>query len=421
MSETATPQRAVELVFREESGAILSTLIRVFGDFDLAEEAMQDAFAEALDHWPREGVPLNPAAWITTAARRRGIDRIRRRRTRTDKQDEVAHHIPTHQEPDVPEDFHPLDDDPLRLIFTCCHPALKIDAQVALTLRTLGGLTTPEIARAFLCPEPTLAQRIVRAKKKISSARIPYRVPPPELLGERLPAVLAVVYLIFNEGYAATAGDGLIRRELCTESIRLARTLARLMPQEPETLGLLALLLLQDSRREARVGPAGELITLEEQDRSLWDRAAIVQGVDALERAMRFRKAGPYQVQAAIAACHALAGSADQTDWRQIVLLYGRLEQLRPSPVVALNRAVAVAMAEGPAAGLALVDRLAADGRLEEYYLLHAARADLLRRLGRGEPAASAYRRALELTANPAERDYLERRLSECAALSSQG
>ncbi len=407
-------QGVVERVFREESGAILATLIRVFGDFDLAEEAMQDAFAEALSHWPRDGVPNNPAAWITTAARRRGIDRIRRRKTRIDKQDEVAYHIPTQEEPAVPEDFHPLDDDPLRLIFTCCHPALKLDAQVALTLRTLGGLTTPEIARAFLCPEPTLAQRIVRAKKKIQAANIPYRVPPPELLAGRLPAVLAVVYLIFNEGYAATAGDALIRRELCAEAIRLARTLSSLMPQEPETLGLLALLLLQDSRRDARVGPRGELITLEEQDRSLWHGAQITEGVAALERAMVLRKAGPYQVQAAIAACHALAPSSQKTDWRQIALLYRRLEQMQPSPVITLNRAVAVAMADGCEAGLALIDDLHSDGRLDGYHLLHAARADLLRRLERREPAAEAYRRALELVSNQAERDYLQRRLREC-------
>jgi len=410
-------QSAVEAVFREESGKILATLIRVVGDFDLAEEAMQDAFAQAMSHWPETGVPDNPAAWIVTASRRKAIDRIRRRKTRTEKEPELERFLEA-REPKVwaEDDFEPEDDDPLRLIFTCCHPALKPEAQVALTLRTLGGLSTPEIARAFLMPEPTLAQRIVRAKKKIRDAKIPYRVPPPEKLQERLPAVLAVLYLIFNEGYSATSGDALVRRELCSEAIRLGRLLCKRLPQEAEGWGLLALMLLQDSRGSARTDEDGLLLTLEEQDRSLWDRRAIEEGLRLLDRAMQLRRAGAYQIQAAIAALHAVSPSADRTDWSQIALLYDRLLELRPSPVVELNRAVALAMVEGWRSGLDRMDQLGESGRLEEYHLFHAARADLQRRLGEYEEALAAYRRALALTANEAEKRFLERRMAEISS-----
>lgn len=407
-------QSAVESVFREESGKILATLIRVIGDFDLAEEAMQDAFAQAMSHWPETGVPENPAAWIVTASRRKAIDRIRRRKTRTEKEPELERYLGARNPPKwSDDDFEPEDDDPLRLIFTCCHPALKPEAQVALTLRTLGGLSTPEIARAFLMPEPTLAQRIVRAKKKIRDARIPYRVPPPEKLQERLPMVLAVLYLIFNEGYSATSGDSLVRHELCAEAIRLGRLFCKRLPQEPEGWGLLALMLLQDSRGAARTDEEGLLLTLEEQDRSRWDRAAIEEGLRVLDRAMQLRRAGAYQIQAAIAALHAVSPSPEDTDWKQIALLYDRLLELRPSPVVELNRAVALAMVEGWRSGLDRMDELGATGRLEEYHLFHAARADLQRRLGEYEEALNAYRRALALTSNQAEKRFLERRMAE--------
>ena len=409
-----TSRQAVEAVFREESGRILATLIRAVGDFDLAEEAMQDAFTEALAHWPQDGIPNNPAAWITTASRRKAIDRTRRRKTRTEKQPELERFLSSKTpEPAQTDDFHPLADDPLRLIFTCCHPELKAEAQVALTLRTLGGLSTPEIARAFLLPEATLAQRIVRAKKKIRDAEIPYQTPAAEELGERTPAVLAVLYLIFNEGYSATSGDNLIRRDLCSEAIRLTRILCELMPHDPEALGLQALMLLQDSRRDARMSAAGDLVTLEEQDRSMWDRASIDRGLQLLDRAMQLRKAGPYQIQAAIAALHAIAPSAEQTDWRQIELLYRKLLEQKPSPVIELNRAVALAMAEGPEEGLAHVDALGEDGRLAGYHLFHAARADLLRRSGRNAEAADAYQQAIRLTSNDAELRYLRDRLAE--------
>ncbi|MFJ5263262.1 RNA polymerase sigma factor [Streptomyces sp. NPDC088387] len=425
MSDTReNVEEAVAAAFHEEWGQVVATLIRVTGDWDLAEECAQDAFAQALDRWRRDGVPRRPGAWLTTTARNRALDVLRREAVGAEKLREAAvlardtgdgyDGYGGHDEYGEGGDGSGVADDRLRLIFTCCHPALPVEARVALTLRTLAGLTTPEIARAFLVPEATMAQRLVRAKRKIRNAGIPYRVPPAHLLPERTTGVLGVVYLLFNEGYAASSGADLLRTGLSAEALRLARLLARLMPDEPEVLGLLALLLLHDARRGTRVDADGELVTLEDQDRTAWDRARIDEGTALLETALRRRGPGPYQIQAAIAACHTTARTAADTDWADIAALYGELERLVPSAVVRLNRAVAVGMARSTDAGLALVAELERGGELAEYHLLPATRADLLRRSGRTEQAAQAYARALELVENEAERRFLERRLAEC-------
>jgi RNA polymerase sigma-70 factor (ECF subfamily) len=412
----APATETLEAIFREEYGRIIATLIRLSGSFDLAEESLQEAFTSAVKNWEQHGTPRNPGAWLTTVAHRKLLDFVRREKTRTDKQAELEYAA---QSLRSTIDVSPFDeaveypDDRLRLIFTCCHPALNREAQVALTLRTFGGLTTPEIARAFLLPEATLAQRLVRAKSKIRMAGIPYQVPALDVLTERLAAVQAVIYLIFNEGYSATAGDSLIRRDLCTESIRLMRVLCELASNEPENLGLLALMLLQDSRREARINEAGELVVLEEQERALWDGREIEEGLGLVEQALRLRRIGVYQLQAAIAAVHAEAQTAGETDWPQIVALYEELMRISSSPIIALNHAAAVAMSEGFAKGLALVDKAGATGKLDQYYLFHAARADLLRRLKRLPEAAAAYSRALVLTTNRVEQEYVRRRLRE--------
>ena len=399
---------AIAKIYQQESGRVLATLIRLLRDFDLAEEALQDAFAAAVERWPTQGIPQNPRSWLVSTGRFKAIDRLRRLRLHDRKLAELG--SPPGAAADEPEDFP---DDRLRLIFTCCHPALPPESRVPLTLRTVCGLTTEEIARSFLVPVSTMAQRLVRAKAKIRDAGIPYRVPPPELLAERLDGVLTVIYLVFTEGYAATSGDAPIRRDLSAEAIRLARLLGELMPEEREVRAALALMLLHDARRDARVSPEGELVLLDEQDRTLWDREQIREGVALVEQVLRGGEAGSYAIQAAIAALHSQADAAATTDWKQIAALYGLLLRRNPSPVVELNHAVAVAMVDGPEKGLRLLDALSARGALRGYHLLPAARADLLRRLGRSEEARVAYLEALAQVTLPAERRFLETRLSQ--------
>jgi RNA polymerase sigma-70 factor (ECF subfamily) len=405
---TSNPSALIEKTFREEHGRVLAALISQVGDFELAEDALGDALVNALESWQVDGIPRNPGGWLLTVAKRRAIDRLRHD-AKLERNEVILDSLSYQQ--DEPEMEDTIPDDRLKLMFTCCHPALALEAQVALTLHTLGGLSTGEVARAFLVAEPTMAQRLARARKKIRAAGIPYRVPPADLLPERLDALLAVIYLIFNEGYVATSGDTPIRGELCGEAIRLGRVLVHLMPRSAEARGLLALMLLHDSRREARLTPAGELILLEQQDRTRWDQAKIHEGVAALDDALRLYDPGPYQVQAAISALHAEAPTAEATDWGQIAALYRSLARMRPSLVVEVNRAVAVAMAEGPLEGLKILDGL--EERSEDYYPFHVARADLLQRSHQLEAAAQAYGRAIALCGNPAERAHLQRRLDE--------
>ncbi len=411
MEHAADARAAIDAIYRTESRRVLATLIRLLGDFDLAEEALHDAFATAVERWPEEGIPANPRSWLISTGRFKSIDRARRRARFDAKLIEVTERLATNMTPAPELDDEDVEDDRLRLIFTCCHPALAPDAQIALTLREVCGLTTEEIARAFLTPAPTLAQRIVRAKNKIRDAHIPYQIPPRPELHERLDTVLHVIYLVFNEGYSASSGTSLTRHDLSAEAIRLGRLLVELLP-EPEATGLLALMLLHDARWRARASSDGELLLLEEQDRSLWDRAQIDEGRRLVEQALSSQPVGRYVLQAAIAAVHAESPNAAATDWRQIVGLYDILLRIDPTPVVELNRAVAIAMADDAAAGLVLIDAILARGELTEYYLAHSARADLCRRLGRRADAIAAYERALELTKQEPERRFLERRLA---------
>ena len=415
-----TTQQVISETFAREADRILASLIGTVRDFELAEDALQDALLVALERWPIDGIPRNPGAWMMATSRHKAIDRLRRETTLARKAAVLETLFELEEQRGEEEmDEASIPDERLKLIFTCCHPALALEAQVALTLHTLGGLSTPEIASAFLVPLPTMAQRLVRAKRKIRDAGIPYRVPETSLLGERVDAVLFVLYLIFNEGYSAAFGDQLIRRELCDEAIRLTRVLTQLLMQElllsevPEAMGLLALMLLHDARREARVGPEGEMVLLEEQDRSRWDRGKIREGVSIMERLLLMKRPGPYQIQAAISALHAQAERAEDTDWPQIAALYHELMKMTPSPVIELNRAVALAMADGPLKGLKLLDQPVLKQELSDYYLFHAARADLLRRVGRMDDASDAYTLALNLCQNERERAFLRRRLVE--------